>query len=343
LFATLAVGVGIVLAAAVAEIALRLAHFTPGQVNSGYLQFGYQSGIPTFDEDGVRGHGPPVRVRLFQPDPEVLWVPIPDTELTNSQGFRGRTEFDETKTPETLRVLFIGDSCTFLGDPVYPEIVQQQLAQQFPGRRVECINASSPGYSSFQGAKLLQRLRRWQPDAVVVYFGWNDHWPAQGGLTDQLQYSLGHDLRILGLIRAVRAQRSQEPTNRVPLDDFAANLAAMRDTIASWKALPLFITAPTGFRRAAMPPKSYPFFEQVYHMDKAAVDSIPEQHQTYADAVRRVAATPPAVLVDAAADFAASGLSAIQVFRKDQIHLRAPGHERVAKLVSEALAAHLQQ
>src|SRR5207247_590306 len=137
--------------------------------------------------------------------------------------------------------------------PVYPELVQRELAEHFPGKTIECINSSSPGYSSFQGTKLLPRLEAWHPDVVVIYFGWNDHWPGQGGLTDTMQYAMGRGLRLVGLLEAVRAQRRRELINRVPIEEFEVNLRSMRSTITSWHALPVFITAPTGYRSGAMP------------------------------------------------------------------------------------------
>lgn len=337
LFALTAVGAGILAAVMVAEAALQILQFNPGRVNSGYLQFGYQSGIPSIDEDGVRAEGRPARVRLFEPDPELLWAPIANTEFTNSQGLRGKAEYAQAKPAAVLRVVFIGDSCTFLGDPVYPESVQRELNARLQ-RPVECLNASSPGYSSFQGTRLLDRIEQWHPDAVVVYFGWNDHWRAHGGLTDTLQSTIGHGPKTLGLVRAVWAG-TRPSTNRVPLEQYAANLTKVRNVVGSWGAIPVFITAPTAFRAGAMPPWSYQFFGQFYGMDRAAVDGIPAMHHAYTEVVRSVAAQPPARLVDAEAAFAASPVPATQLFRTDSIHLRSAGHEEMAKLVTDALAA----
>src|SRR4029434_10536388 len=114
LFPLLAILLALVLVVVFGEITLRLLDFRPGKFNSGYLQFGYRSGIPTYDEDRLQSEGEPVRVQLFHADPELLWAPIPRTEFTNSQGFRGRREFTLPKPRGTFRILFLGDSCTFL-------------------------------------------------------------------------------------------------------------------------------------------------------------------------------------------------------------------------------------
>jgi lysophospholipase L1-like esterase len=333
--------IGVLSALVIAEVALRLGGVTPGRVNSGYLQFGYETGIPSIDEDGVRTEGALMRMRLFEPDPELLWRPIANTQFTNSRGMRGRKEYSEAKPPGVLRIAFVGDSCTFLGDPVYTELVEQQLSRRLSGRPVESLNFSSPGYSSLQVLRLLDRIHAWQPDAVVVYVGWNDHWPAQGGLTDRLQTEVGSGLRIVGLVRAVVAQRRAAAVNRVPLEEFRANLFRIRDTVASWGAVPIFITAPSGYRNGAVPSWAYEFFNDSYHMDRTAVDAIPAVHQQYVEEVRAVAA-PPAVLVDAEADFAAAGLPAAALFRTDFIHLRPVGHRLMAALVTGALVAKLE-
>jgi lysophospholipase L1-like esterase len=338
--ATGAALLGVIFALVIAEMALRFGGVTPGRVNTGYLQFGYETGIPNIDEDGVRAEGRLERVQLFEPDPELLWHPIANTPFTNSRGMRGRKEFAVAKPPGTLRIAFVGDSCTFVGDPLYAELVEGQLGQRWPGRRIECLNFSSPGYSSFQGLRLLDRIRIWQPDVVVIYVGWNDHWPAQGGLTDTLQADLGSGLRIVGLVRAVVAQRRAAPINRVPIDEFRANLIRIRDTVTSWGAVAVFITAPSGYWPGAVPPWAYDFFSDSYHMDRAAVAAIPAVHQRYTEVVRAVAG-PPAVLVDAEADFTAGTMPREALFRSDLIHLRPAGHRRMADLVTAALVAKL--
>lgn len=337
LFVALAVGLGALIALALIELGLRWADFTPGRVNAGYLQFGYQAGIPTFDEDGIVQEGQPLQVRLFEPDPDLLWRPIPDTPFTNSAGFRGKQELTRARPANALRILYLGDSCTFLGEPVYPELVARLLAERFPERTIETLNASVPGYSSFQGRQRLARLAEWKPDVVTVYFGWNDHWPAHGRLTDREQYALGHGLRALALLRAARAGGRTDPLARVPIGDFEDNLAAIRATITAWGAVPVFVTAPSGFVHDAMPESAYGFFGECYGMDRAAVAAIPAVHAAYADAVRRVAQAGGAVLADAAADF--RDAPAALVFRNDLIHLRTPGHERLAGIVAAAIAA----
>jgi lysophospholipase L1-like esterase len=334
-----AVALGVALAAVVAEVLARTVRYDPGRVNPGYLQFGYRTGIPVFDEDRVDPQAPPVRVRLFQPDPELLWRTLPDTPFTNAQGFRGRVPAARDKPPGTLRVLFLGDSCTFLGNPVYPELVERDLARRLAPRRVECLNAAVPGYSSFQGRRLYERLAAWRPDAVVIYFGWNDHWPAHGGLPDRVQASLSGGLRTVAIGRAAWAGVVASRSARVPLAEFAANLGAMRDAALARGQVPVFVTAPAGFRDGALPAWAYDFFGDNYAMTAEGVRAIPATHRAYAQAVRGVAADRGAVLVDAERIFRDSGRTDTELFRDDLIHLKAPGHELLARALADGLAA----
>ena len=71
-----------------------------------------------------------------------------------------------------------GDSLTD-GPPRggWPSWLHRLLAEQPPApvRRFEVLNAGVAGYSSHQGVlRFLQEVDRYQPDLVLVSFGWND-------------------------------------------------------------------------------------------------------------------------------------------------------------------------
>ncbi len=337
LFRAVAILLGLTIALIAAEAVLRLTKFNPGQVNVGYMQFGYETGRPSFDEDGVQKEIVNYRLRLFQPDSELLWRTIPNTPFTNSQGFRNSRDFALKKGAGTFRILFIGDSCMFLGDQVYPELIEKSLAGHPEWQRIECINASVPGYSSFQGGKLLQQLTPYQPDLIVASFGWNDHWQAQGGLTDQQQYSLSRGSRLASLVRAVAAGYLKQPVERVPLAEFASNLQIICKTAKTGGAQILLITAPSGFLEKSMPEWAFRFFGSSYHMSQEEVTKIPGKHHAYADVVRSTAAKSGAWLVDAEQEFGKKGLTVSNGFRDDLIHFRRPGHQRMAELVTETI------
>lgn len=75
------------------------------------------------------------------------------------------------------RLLALGDSCTFgVGvddDETWPAQLRGLLAAT--GREVQVLNAGVPGYTAFQGARLLERRgAELEPDVVVASFGFND-------------------------------------------------------------------------------------------------------------------------------------------------------------------------
>jgi len=127
---------------------------------------------------------------VFERDPEAFWRLAPDRRLpddawplrgliSNGQGLREDHEIEAAKGPDETRILFLGDSCTFgyglLHGQTFVELTER-LLREHPGTgAVECINAGVPGYTLFQGFRLLEtRGFDWRPDAVVLTFGWNE-------------------------------------------------------------------------------------------------------------------------------------------------------------------------
>lgn len=97
----------------------------------------------------------------------------------NSRGFRG-AEWKAERPPGGLRILAVGDSATFgfgvSADETWPKQLERRLAARFPDRPVEVINAGTPGWETAHGAAFLENggLDEWQPDLVLVSFGFND-------------------------------------------------------------------------------------------------------------------------------------------------------------------------
>jgi len=127
-------------------------------------------------------------------DPDRFWRLVPESRLpesgpgprgpffgviSNSRGFREDHQVAATKPDGETRILFLGDSCTFgygVGfNETYVAGCEDRLNKQFPDRHFECINAGVPGYSLYQGWRVLDvEGPRVQPDIVVVCFGFND-------------------------------------------------------------------------------------------------------------------------------------------------------------------------
>jgi len=125
---------------------------------------------------------------VFRPDPETFWRLAPDVVLpddawplpgriSNREGLREEHELGP-KRAGALRVLCLGDSCTFgyalPHTAAWVEQCERLVAARLGPEAVECVNAGVPGYTLFQGWRLLETAARaWRPDAVVLSFGWN--------------------------------------------------------------------------------------------------------------------------------------------------------------------------
>lgn len=100
--------------------------------------------------------------RGLQPDDLVLEI--------NSDGFRGG-EID--KSHSRVRILAIGDSCTFglMGERPYARVFQEQLEQS--GNPVEVINGAVEGYSPRNALYRMAQFKALKPELTTVYIGWN--------------------------------------------------------------------------------------------------------------------------------------------------------------------------
>ena len=133
---------------------------------------------------------------LYLPDAELFWRLRPDTALEvenqvyqtrtrpvtwririNPEGQRGAglPRAEEQASPV---IAALGDSCTFGfrvdEDETYPALLQASLREHgMP--RAAVVNYGVPGYTTFQGRRLLSEiLSRHRPDFVVLAFGAND-------------------------------------------------------------------------------------------------------------------------------------------------------------------------
>jgi lysophospholipase L1-like esterase len=116
---------------------------------------------------------------LVEPDPDLIWRlrrvsagPL----ATNELGLRD-TPY---RRDADVKILLLGDSVSWgngIDDVrrVYPYLLERELEQRDPVRSYEVVNASVPGYSTFQELGYLERHGlALQPDAVIVQFCLND-------------------------------------------------------------------------------------------------------------------------------------------------------------------------
>ncbi|MEJ2490153.1 MAG: GDSL-type esterase/lipase family protein [Desulfuromonadales bacterium] len=327
---TTLVVISLLVALGACELILVATGWSPQKTTSEYLQFGYSTGVPIWDEDGLLEEARPVKVKLFQYDPELFWTTIPGTDFTNRQGFRGAQDVTVANPEDAIRFLILGDSCSFLGRTLYADVLQQQLSRQHPDRRFEIINAAVPGYTTFQGKKVLPRLMPYQPDYACIYFGWNDHWILPSGYSDRFHYQLIHTFKVAQLARILWARLLDMRDYRVPLDDFRANLEAMVAMLKDNGVVPILIKAPAGYGAQGMPRWAYDFYAEYYRMTADEIRAIPETHAAYAQVVADVAEETGAILVDAERSFRQLSPAIKTFFRNDLIHLTEQGHRAMA-------------
>jgi len=305
---------------------------------------------------------------LFTRDGLLFWKPVAGKPPFNAAGLRSSRELPAVRPPGEFRVLATGDSCTFLGEPrPWPELLEEHLAGEIPAP-VRVLNAGVPAYSSLQGRRFLEsRLAELSPDVVTVYFGWNDHWRAT--VKPDAEYPV-RDERVVTLQRLLSTSRLYQAMNyllkgrppaheesagaaeappfdprrdlaaaaggqplRVPPAQFEENLRAMVARIRSAGATAVLITAPSTLSSEAIP--SYLVAHGFVSLDGEPIQVL---HERYVALVRKVARTTGALLVDAAADFAASPDDGRAFMRQDGIHLTAAGIQHLADLVAEVVA-----
>jgi lysophospholipase L1-like esterase len=217
--------------------------------------------------------------------------------------------------------LILGDSCSRVAGSDYPYSV---YLQRILGPETwEVLNASVPGYTSHQGRRWLEsQLLDAEPDVVVIYFGWNDHWRTTGR-TD-LEYEASRRFlhpRILTLLRG----RPRTPPFRVPRSDYRENLEWMVRQVAARDAIAILVLAPHRFTEAGR----RRYVEDHYLV---AGDDPEALHRAYLDTVREFAGREGVWLLGADAIFARLG-EVPALLRADGIHFTETGHQLMAILL----------
>ena len=188
---------------------------------------------------------------VFTPDRDLLWKLDPKTTayVANRLGLRGWLP-KRNKGPHDLRIVCVGDSCTFGFGVHYEESfgvrLERRLQEQMPEFCVESVLAGIVGHSTHQNKVLyLEHMVPLHPDLTVLYCGaWNDYLPSVG-LSDAERYGQRDAFRLQKLWSLVWGRRvsasdaqSEESKKafregkapfgrRVPLDEFRANLEVL--------------------------------------------------------------------------------------------------------------------
>jgi lysophospholipase L1-like esterase len=107
--------------------------------------------------------------------------------------------YSKRRSPNSLRIICIGDSITFgyglENKYSYPRLLEDNLSQKLPFTKVEVINAGVPGYSSRQGIVWFdQELGNYNPDIIIVQFGFNDAYFTKRSMLESHRYKTDNEI-----------------------------------------------------------------------------------------------------------------------------------------------------
>ena len=262
----------------------------------------------------------------FAPDQTLFWKARRDRKPR----FQPEANFVHPDTPipprgAQKRLVVLGDSCSRLASsgPPYSEFLQAELGED----DWEVLNASVAGYSSHQGLLWLRlQLLEADPDVVVVYFGWNDHWRTPGQTDRQYQRSIRPSrLRLLGLL----SRRPDLRPFRVPLEEYRENLQSMIDEVVRAGGRVVLVAAPFRFTEE----NRQRYLDNGYLLPD---DDVLPLHQSYIDVVREFIGREGVTVLGADAIFAALGDTPV-LFRDDGIHFTNDGHRIMGALLTEQI------
>jgi lysophospholipase L1-like esterase len=306
--------------------------------------FRYESGIQF-------GHPRPSHFTALEADELLFWKFKTGQPEINSLGFKSG-EVSIPKPDHTKRIVFLGDSCTEQG---YPAIVETFVNSLISNKnlQVEAVTFAIPGYSSHQGKKITELLGdKVEPDLVVVYFGWNDHWLAYGDIDSQkkspnpknelankVQWFHNHS-RILQFVNKAIVTLSNSDSGpldetRVSVNEYSENLGYIGHFFVERNIPVIFITAPTSHYRHGVP--DY-LVALNFATDK---ESVIRLHRKYNEVVRDVAARTSGYLLDLESEI--NEMHGIQeIFLSDGIHFTQHGLALVAFHLTQFIATNEQ-
>jgi lysophospholipase L1-like esterase len=299
---------GTVLALGFGEAALRASHFHFDLIPT--LEFGWPDPVAMRD--------------AYSADPDLVWV---------TRDYRQVLRDARRARPA---VVFMGDSCTEFGN--YPSKTIAEL-ESAGSPLAHGVKVGVGGWSTAQGLVQLRRdVIPLHPEIVTIYYGWNDHWVAMG-LTDP-EIMRAHRLRSLAdhfrlaqlwlKLDVALAARRTPPPNRVPIQEYEANLLHMASEARTAGITPLFITAPSNHVAG-----HEPAYLAKRHV--RALSELVPLHTAYVQATKDAAATAQAPLCDAAGAFAALPEPHARYFQNDGIHLTELGNSEMARVVGGCL------
>ncbi len=300
-----------------------------------------------------------IRRTVKQRGVDLTWQPRFDLKIRDARTFG-------PKPPGVARIVALGDSSTYgVNTPrPWPDRLQQLLDRRAGPGRFEVLNLGVPGYTAYQGRRLLEtRGARLEADAVVISFGWNDHLLALG-FTDAQQDVGGAQVvaarnwlqasrvyqALSWLLAAARGGAASGgegatpggagagPLRRVGPADFRGELEEMIRLVRSLGAIPVLCTYPTAL--SVMESGGHPAPEWLVetHAGRGGAREVRRLQDAYNDIVRQVGSAAGAPVIDLERAFQEAGKDALFDYPGgDFIHPNEPGYDAVARLVYTTL------
>jgi|SRR4051794_9662035 lysophospholipase L1-like esterase len=154
---------------------------------------------------------------LYQPDAQLLWVPVPGSHkitetnhlpiTINAEGFRYPQDLT-AKHDGQYRVMTFGDSVTMgwgVGDDsTYSAVLEKLLnGDGCPGKQIQVIDG---GVNAYPNALAAQRLKKsidenYQPDAVILAYSFNTGFEPLAALKGKEREQLLHRVEMKSLAR----------------------------------------------------------------------------------------------------------------------------------------------
>jgi hypothetical protein len=178
----LLVVMGVVLATAAGEIAARVFAWTQERnALAAWQQLATPRQKPSVDREAALNEV----VRLAR-NPRIVYELFPNLDFqliarpcrTNEHGFRG-PPLARQKPPNGYRVVVLGDSVAFgwgvQESECFPRVLERLLQDALPGRTVQVVNTSVPGYNTAMEVEtLVDKGLVFAPDLVVLSVVGND-------------------------------------------------------------------------------------------------------------------------------------------------------------------------
>lgn len=288
----------------------------------------------------------------FERDPWLLWRLKSGANLygvnVDSQGvlINNYTPPKTSLKTRPLTILCLGDSVTATAYRTFPETAERLANAAESGPEIRVKNAAVPGYTTEQGLRLFPKLKDTHPDAVLICFGWNDHFPALNlpdrelGISNhgsRLVHHLLKDVRLyqfLGEPLGAKSSRHREKHDdelttgtelRVDPKQFRANLQELVNLARQSDAIPILATQPQNLND-----DSEEFLRENNFTGSRGKD-LSQLHKQYNKVIREVAEDNRVPLMDLEEEFVRRKRD--YMLQPDGIHLTPRGHNHVARLL----------